>query len=225
MVIAVRWCIIFLRWRTYYQDQGRDWERYALIKARPVSGDPGRAEELMILLQPFVYRRYVDYGVIESLRGMKEMINAEVRRRGLQDNIKLGHGGIREVEFIAQCVQLIRGGRDRVLQQRELLPVLQACADLGDLPASVCVELCEAYLFLRDTEHSDTGLSGSTEPELPVDTLPRSAMAHVMGMPDWDSFKTLLDRIASALPDISGIDSRPDGAGRSRGAEARWSLG
>ena len=177
----------------YYQDQGRDWERYALIKARPVSGDPGRAEELMILLQPFVYRRYVDYGVIESLRGMKEMINAEVRRRGLQDNIKLGHGGIREVEFIAQCVQLIRGGRDRGLQQRELLPVLQECADLGSLPASVCVELCEAYLFLRDTEHAIQGYQDQQSQELPVDTLPRSAMAYVMGMPDWDSFKTVLD--------------------------------
>ena len=111
----------------YYQDQGRDWERYALIKARPVTGDSRQGRELMAMLQPFVYRRYVDFGVIESLRGMKQMINTEVRRRGLQDNVKLGHGGIREVEFIAQCFQLIRGGRELGLQQRELLPVLDEC--------------------------------------------------------------------------------------------------
>ncbi|MDH3992639.1 MAG: bifunctional glutamine synthetase adenylyltransferase/deadenyltransferase, partial [Gammaproteobacteria bacterium] len=109
----------------YYQDQGRDWERYALIKARPVTGDPQWADELMTALRPFVFRRYVDFGVIESLRGMKQMITTEVRRRGLQNNVKLGHGGIREVEFIAQCFQLIRGGRDLGLQQRELLQVLQ----------------------------------------------------------------------------------------------------
>ena len=119
----------------YYQDQGRDWERYALIKARPVTGDPERAHELMAALRPFVFRRYVDFGVIESLRGMKQMISTEVRRRGLQDNVKLGHGGIREVEFIAQCFQLIRGGRDLGLQQRELLQVLQECVVLGCLPA------------------------------------------------------------------------------------------
>ena len=118
----------------YYQDQGRDWERYALIKARPVTGDRRGAHELMTALRPFVFRRYVDFGVIESLRGMKQMITAEVRRRGLQDNVKLGHGGIREVEFIAQCFQLIRGGRDLGLQQRELLPVLQECVESG-LPA------------------------------------------------------------------------------------------
>ena len=105
----------------YYQDQGRDWERYALIKARPITGEPARAEELIAALRPFVFRRYVDFGVIESLRGMKQMITAEVRRRGLQSDVKLGHGGIREVEFIAQCFQLIRGGRDLGLQQRELL--------------------------------------------------------------------------------------------------------
>jgi glutamate-ammonia-ligase adenylyltransferase len=141
----------------YYQDQGRDWERYALIKARPVTGLAEQAGELMAALRPFVFRRYIDFGVIDSLRSMKQMINAEVRRRGLQNDVKLGHGGIREVEFIVQCFQLIRGGRDLGLQQRELLVVLHECGELGCLPQEVCEELRTAYLFLRDSEHAIQG--------------------------------------------------------------------
>jgi glutamate-ammonia-ligase adenylyltransferase len=177
----------------YYQNQGRDWERYALIKARPVTGDTRRAQELMAMLQPFVYRRYVDYGVIESLRGMKQMINTEVRRRGLQDDVKLGHGGIREVEFIVQCFQLIRGGRDLGLQQRELLSVLTECVALGCLPGSVATELRRAYLFLRDSEHAIQGYQDRQTQVLPREALPREAMATVMGYPDWESYMTALD--------------------------------
>ena len=177
----------------YYQQQGRDWERYALIKARPVTGDPQRAQELMASLRPFVYRRYVDFGVIESLRGMKQMINTEVRRRGLQDNIKLGHGGIREVEFIAQCFQLIRGGRDLGLQQRELLLVLDECLALGCLPPAAASELRAAYLFLRDSEHAIQGYQDKQTQDLPQADLPRAALATVMGYASWDSFLTALD--------------------------------
>ncbi len=177
----------------YYQEQGRDWERYALIKARPLTGDPQRAGELMASLRPFVYRRYVDFGVIESLRTMKQMINAEVRRRGLQDNVKLGHGGIREVEFIAQCFQLIRGGRDRGLQQRELLPVLAECVALRCLPQAAARELRTAYLFLRDSEHAIQGYQDKQSQDLPQAELPRAAMATVMGFSSWESFVTALD--------------------------------
>jgi glutamate-ammonia-ligase adenylyltransferase len=118
----------FAALEAYYQEQGRDWERYALIKARPVTGSAQAVAVLEDCLRPFVYRRYVDFSAIDSLRAMKRMIVAEVRRRGLENNVKLGAGGIREIEFIAQCFQLIRGGRDLVLQQRELLPVLDHCA-------------------------------------------------------------------------------------------------
>jgi len=177
----------------YYQEQGRDWERYALIKARPLTGDPQRAQELMASLRPFVYRRYVDFGVIESLRSMKQMINAEVRRRGLQDNVKLGHGGIREVEFIAQCFQLIRGGRDRGLQQRELLPVLDECVALRCLPQAAARELRTAYLFLRDSEHAIQGYQDKQSQDLPQADLPRAAMATVMGYPSWESFTADLE--------------------------------
>jgi len=177
----------------YYQQQGRDWERYALIKARPVTGDSGCAAQLMQTLRPFIYRRYVDFGVIESLRSMKSMINSEVRRRKLQGDVKLGHGGIREVEFIAQCFQLIRGGRDRGLQRRELLPVLQECAALDCLPAAAVAELTSAYLFLRDSEHAIQGYLDKQTQALPIDKLARLAMATVMGFDDWDSYIKVLD--------------------------------
>ncbi|MDB4542692.1 bifunctional [glutamate--ammonia ligase]-adenylyl-L-tyrosine phosphorylase/[glutamate--ammonia-ligase] adenylyltransferase [bacterium] len=177
----------------YYQDQGRDWERYALIKARPVTGDPRWADELMTALRPFVFRRYVDFGVIESLRGMKQMITNEVRRRGLQNNVKLGHGGIREVEFIAQCFQLIRGGRDLGLQQRELLQVLQECVELGCLPPEVAAELRTAYLFLRDSEHAIQGYQDKQTQDLPQEELQRLAMATVMGFAHWDDYLQALD--------------------------------
>ncbi|MDG2047625.1 MAG: bifunctional [glutamate--ammonia ligase]-adenylyl-L-tyrosine phosphorylase/[glutamate--ammonia-ligase] adenylyltransferase [Halioglobus sp.] len=176
----------------YYQHQGRDWERYAMIKARPVTGSAQRAADLMDLLRPFIYRRYVDFGAIESLRGMKQMISTEVRRRSLQDNVKLGHGGIREVEFIAQCFQLIRGGRDRGLQQRELLPVLDECATLGCLPLTVAAELRTSYLFLRDSEHAIQGYQDKQSQDLPQLALPRAALAEVMGYVSWAEYKTAL---------------------------------
>jgi len=177
----------------YYQSQGRDWERYALIKARPVTGDPARASELMAMLRPFVYRRYMDFGAIESLRGMKQMINTEVRRRELHDNVKLGHGGIREVEFIAQCFQLIRGGRDLGLQQRELLPVLEECVALGCLPPQAAAGLRTAYLFLRDSEHAIQGYQDKQTQELPQAPLPRAALASVMGFENWEHYLAALD--------------------------------
>ena len=184
----------FAALEAYYQDQGRDWERYALIKARPVTGDPSRCDELMRTLRPFVFRRYVDFGVIESLRGMKRMIATEVARRGLEDNVKLGRGGIREVEFIAQCLQLIRGGRDRALQQRELLPVLESCAALGILPPPVVEELREAYLFLRDSEHAIQGYNDRQTQELPTDPEARAALALVMGCEGWEDYCNRLER-------------------------------
>ncbi len=183
----------FAALEAYYQEQGRDWERYAMIKARPLTGSPRKAVMLMRALQPFVYRRYIDFGVIESLRSMKQMINAEVSRRGLQDNVKLGHGGIREVEFIAQCFQLIRGGRDRGLQRRELLVVLQECAKLGCLPAPAVAELTEAYLFLRDSEHAIQGYRDRQSQTLPTDEHHRQAMALVMGFDSYSAFEVELE--------------------------------
>ena len=204
----------------YYQDQGRDWERYAMIKAHPITGEEGPANELMETLRPFVYRRYIDFGVIESLRDMKQMINAEVRRRKLRDDVKLGHGGIREVEFIAQCFQLIRGGRERSLQGRELLAILSQCGKLGCLPEVAVQELSAAYLFLRDSEHAIQGYDDLQSQALPEDDLARAAMVTVMGRADWQEYllhleghRTNVDRHFQALIDDprepSGASVRP----------------
>ena len=138
----------------YYQDQGRDWERYAMIKARVVGGDHQAGAQLLEMLRPFVYRRYLDFSAIDALRTMKQLIQQEVRRKGMAENIKLGSGGIREVEFIAQAFQLIHGGRDLSLQQRSLLKVLQTLKDQDYLPGQVVDELLDGYAFLRYTEHA-----------------------------------------------------------------------
>jgi len=138
---------------SYYQIHGRDWERYAMIKARPVAGDLEAGRHLLDILRPFVYRRYLDYGTFEALRDMKAMIDREVRRKGMQDNIKLGPGGIREIEFIGQLFQLIRGGREPALRQRGIQPVLKSLMAAGHLPAYVGSELLEDYVLLRRIEN------------------------------------------------------------------------
>jgi glutamate-ammonia-ligase adenylyltransferase len=189
----------FAALEAYYQEQGRDWERYALIKARPVTGSGDNMASLMACLQPFVYRRYVDYSAIESLRSMKQLIVAEVRRRGLQGNVKLGGGGIREIEFVAQCFQLIRGGRDPSLQRRELIPVLAECARLGCLPEEVSRELQKAYLFLRDVEHGIQAWEDRQTQELPDDATARAALALCMGFVDYPAFLEVLDAHREAV--------------------------
>lgn len=183
----------------YYQDQGRDWERYAMIKARPVaeslSADNFTAgEKLLELLRPFTYRRYLDYSAFESLREMKGLIERDVQRRRLHDNIKLGAGGIREIEFIAQCFQLIRGGREPRLQERNLLQVLHTLGELGHLPTSAVNELNAAYIFLRNTEHAIQAWLDQQTQELPKHDTPRAALAHALGLPDWPQFAATLEQ-------------------------------
>ena len=196
----------------YYQEQGRDWERYALIKARIISGDPDEAEALMDGLRPFVYRRYVDFSAIQSLRSMKDMINAEVQQRGMQDNVKLGPGGIREVEFIAQCFQLIRGGRSATLRNRELLWVLGALAQEGALPSEAVDELTEAYLFLRDTEHAIQGYEDQQTQMLPSSEEARRALLVAMGFDSWEAFKGELDRHRNKVAEhFSGLIAPVEG--------------
>ncbi|KXU38450.1 bifunctional glutamine synthetase adenylyltransferase/deadenyltransferase [Ventosimonas gracilis] len=172
----------------YYQTQGRDWERYALIKARVVAGDNSAGRALLKLLRPFVFRRYLDYSAIEALRDMKRLIEQEVRRRELQDNIKLGAGGIREVEFIAQAFQLIHGGRNLALQQRALLDVLAVLEKQGYLPAKVIRELKDGYRFLRYVEHGLQAIADQQTHALPDDEVNRARLACLMGFADWTSF-------------------------------------
>ena len=172
----------------YYQDQGRDWERYAMIKARVVGGDRSEGARLLKILQPFVYRRYLDFSAIEALRTMKQLIQQEVRRKGMAENIKLGAGGIREVEFIAQAFQLIHGGRDLSLQLRPLLKVLAILEGQGYLPAPVVAELRDGYRFLRYTEHALQAIADRQTQMLPDDPRERARVAFIMGFDSWPAF-------------------------------------
>lgn len=176
----------------YYQSQGREWERYALIKAQVIAGDEQAGAELLKLLQPFVYRRYLDYGAFDSLREMKSMISKQVESKGLQDNIKLGPGGIREIEFIGQAFQLIRGGREMQFRARGIVQVLQLLNEFDVLPQHVTDDLIKAYCFLRLTENRLQEYADQQTHELPQDPIDRERLAFSMGCPDWEKFSTTM---------------------------------
>ncbi|MBN6710570.1 bifunctional [glutamate--ammonia ligase]-adenylyl-L-tyrosine phosphorylase/[glutamate--ammonia-ligase] adenylyltransferase [Haemophilus haemoglobinophilus] len=162
----------------YYQEQGRDWERYAMIKARILGADKRdvNVQILQQLLRPFVYRRYIDFSVIQSLRDMKNKIAREVRRRGLIDNIKLGAGGIREIEFIVQVFQLIRGGREVILQQSSLLHLLPELEKLDLLDPAQTSDLHHAYLFLRRVENVLQAINDKQTQTLPSTEIDRERL-------------------------------------------------
>lgn len=184
----------------YYQEQGRDWERYAMVKARIMGDkDDAYASELRAMLRPFIFRRYIDFSVIQSLRNMKGMIAREVRRRGLKDNIKLGAGGIREIEFIVQVFQLIRGGREPSLQSRSLLPTLEAIEHLNLLPVGDAPRLREAYLYLRRLENLLQSINDEQTQTLPGDELNRARLAWGMQVPDWETLTAELDKQMSTV--------------------------
>ncbi|WP_097458908.1 bifunctional [glutamate--ammonia ligase]-adenylyl-L-tyrosine phosphorylase/[glutamate--ammonia-ligase] adenylyltransferase [Mangrovitalea sediminis] len=200
----------FAAMEEYYQDQGREWERYAMIKARVVAGDRLAGQQLMSALKPFVYRRYIDFSAFESLRGMKAMISREVRRKGLENNIKLGAGGIRETEFIVQAFQLIRGGREADLQVRELLTVLFVLRQRQLLPAAVVDSLREAYCFLRRVEHILQGIADRQTQTLPDNPQDQARVACAMGFVDWPAFQHTLnahrDVVSQHFADIISSD-------------------
>jgi glutamate-ammonia-ligase adenylyltransferase len=183
----------FSAMETYYQGQAREWERYAMIKARPVAGDLDAGKRLENLLRPFVYRRYLDYRAFGELRDLKQKITLELRRKERLENIKLGPGGIREIEFIGQAFQLIRGGRDKRLQQRRILCVLSVLGESSYLPARVVRKLSDAYCFLRTVENRLQQYADEQTHDLPQDELQQLGLAFSLGFPDWRSFKQRLD--------------------------------
>lgn len=176
----------------YFEDQGREWERYAMIKARCVAGDIETGQTLMTSLAPFVFRRYIDFSAIDSLREMKRLIRRETQRRKLDTDIKLGPGCIREIEFIGQCFQLIRGGQEESLRGRALLPVLSELAQMGLMPEPAVLELVEAYRFLRDTEHVIQAWGDRQTQQLPQDEPECAALAWAMHCDDWNDFEQQL---------------------------------
>ncbi len=137
----------------YYQREGRDWERYALIKARPVAGDMAAGKLLLSILKPFVYRRYIDFGAIEALRHMHQNVREDALRHDRVDDVKRGPGGIREIEFLVQTFQLLRGGRETSLQTPSIFTALEQLLTLQLLPASAVAGLLAAYCFLRKVEN------------------------------------------------------------------------
>ncbi|HTY99248.1 MAG TPA: bifunctional [glutamate--ammonia ligase]-adenylyl-L-tyrosine phosphorylase/[glutamate--ammonia-ligase] adenylyltransferase [Rhodocyclaceae bacterium] len=175
----------------YFITQGREWERYAWIKARPLTGE--RHDELEALRRPFVFRKYLDFGAIDALRGLHGQIRREVARRDMIDNVKLGPGGIREIEFIAQVFQLIRGGRDLSLQIKPTLPVLQLLRDRGTLAADATMELANAYDFLRRLEHRLQYLDDAQTHSLPAAPEDRLRVARAMGYTSFEALVAELD--------------------------------
>ncbi|GLX79568.1 glutamate-ammonia-ligase adenylyltransferase [Thalassotalea insulae] len=185
----------------YYQEQGRDWERYAMLKARLI-GEGQYHGRLTEMLRPFVYRRYIDFSVIDSLRRMKSMIAQEVRRKRLIGNIKLGAGGIREIEFIVQVFQLIRGGRIKALQQRNLLTVLPILVEHQEISPQSKQVLETAYRFLRRVENIIQALDDKQTQTLPENGLDQARLLTALAkhpFSDWSEFLSYLDSLTQAV--------------------------
>ncbi|HSH54972.1 MAG TPA: bifunctional [glutamate--ammonia ligase]-adenylyl-L-tyrosine phosphorylase/[glutamate--ammonia-ligase] adenylyltransferase [Methylotenera sp.] len=166
----------------YYQNNGREWERYAWIKGRVIAGS---SDKLTRLLKPFVFRKYLDFGAFASMRDLKIQIHRDVNSKGIHDNIKLGRGGIREIEFVAQVFQLIRGGQDASLQVKPTLTVLALLKDKGLLPEQAVNELTQAYVFLRNLEHRLMYVEDAQTQELPRTEEGKVRIAKAMNFDDW----------------------------------------
>jgi glutamate-ammonia-ligase adenylyltransferase len=178
----------------YLQQHGRDWERYAWIKARAVVGAEAYAAAYQEFVRPFVYRRYLDFGVIESLRDMKALIAREVSRRELDQHLKLGRGGIREIEFIVQSMQLVRGGSDRRLQNASLLDVLPLLAGSKLMSAGDIAELTDGYLVLRKAENALQLIRDEQTHSLPEAPMDLVRLSVNMGLQDWPAAGARIDR-------------------------------
>ncbi|MDO9386920.1 MAG: bifunctional [glutamate--ammonia ligase]-adenylyl-L-tyrosine phosphorylase/[glutamate--ammonia-ligase] adenylyltransferase [Thiobacillus sp.] len=176
----------------YLVAQGRPWERYAWIKARPLTG--GRHDELMAIVRPFVFRKYLDFGAFAAIRDLHVQIRREVARREMADNVKLGPGGIREIEFTAQVYQLIRGGRIAALQQRPTLTVLGELVKNELMTADAQQELAAAYDFLRRLEHRLQYLDDAQTQQLPEDAESQAMLAEAMNFPDYAALLAALER-------------------------------
>ncbi|HYL87588.1 MAG TPA: bifunctional [glutamate--ammonia ligase]-adenylyl-L-tyrosine phosphorylase/[glutamate--ammonia-ligase] adenylyltransferase, partial [Burkholderiales bacterium] len=181
----------------YFVTQGREWERYAWIKARAFTG--GDADELAKIVRPFVYRKYLDYATLDAMRGLHAEVRRDVERRELAEHVKLGPGGIREIEFIAQALQLIRGGRDAALTVRPTLAVLNVLAERNQLPPAAARELSDAYVFLRRAEHALQYLDDAQRHDLPEDAEDQRRIARMLGFGDWPALSAELARHRAAV--------------------------
>ncbi len=177
----------------YYLEQGRDWERYAFIKARVSAGDFKAGEDFLTWIKPFIYRRHLDYGAVQSLREMKSLITRQVELKELNDDLKLGPGGIREVEFIAQAHQLIWGGKYGVLQENQLLVALARLQEMNFLSPEDVRGLTEAYVFLRNSEHAIQAENDRQTHALPVESVSQDRLARAMSFSNYDAYLNELE--------------------------------
>lgn len=189
--------VSFAALENYLVEHGRGWERYAYVKARPVTGtetEPAADRLVAEIITPFVYRRYLDYGVFESLREMQAMIAREVAKRQLVDNVKLGPGGIREIEFIVQSLQLVRGGTTPALRAQSLRSAVRAATGDRDLDAETAQKLLDAYDFLRRVENAIQASRDQQTHSLPTAELERLRLAYALRFADWPSLEAALRR-------------------------------
>nr|VFK40655.1 MAG: glutamate-ammonia-ligase adenylyltransferase [Candidatus Kentron sp. SD]VFK45805.1 MAG: glutamate-ammonia-ligase adenylyltransferase [Candidatus Kentron sp. SD]VFK79783.1 MAG: glutamate-ammonia-ligase adenylyltransferase [Candidatus Kentron sp. SD] len=209
----------------YYQTHGRDWERYALIRARSIAGDITAGNDLLIRLRPFVYRRYLDFGAIESLREMKALIAREIQQKGYRENIKLGPGGIREVEFLGQVFQIIHGGREPDLRERRILTVIGRLGERNHLPESTVRELSDAYRFLRIIEHRLQEVDDRQTHHIPEDEWARNRIAAGAGFTRWADLSRLLQQHRNNIQrHFNGVFAEPDVAGMDSGQNTENNL-
>jgi len=185
----------------YYQEQGRDWERYALVKARIINQDKN-AKEIAALLNAFVYRKYLDYSAFNALRDMKSMIKEQSKESSLHADIKRGEGGIREIEFIAQAFQIIKGGRLPALKTSSLLMALKACQQENILSKASIAKLKSAYLFLRELENCLQILNDKQIHHLPDDNLEQKRVTVSMSVKNW---QLICSQLKSHQKDVAQI--------------------
>jgi glutamate-ammonia-ligase adenylyltransferase len=186
----------------YLLHHGRAWERYAWMKALPITGGPEAERDLTRIVQPFVYRRYLDYAAFDDLRDLHRQIRAEVARRELSDNIKLGPGGIREIEFVAQIFQLIRGGRESDLRVRSTREALRRLAASGRMPEETADVLLRAYDFLRRLEHALQYVEDAQTQRLPASDLDRRRVAALMRYASWETLAAEVQGIRDAVTTV-----------------------
>lgn len=223
----------------YYQTQGREWERYAMIKARVIAlggcelctqGEAGKPapdydQQIMELLRPFSYRRYIDFSAIDALRDMKSMINREVQRKGKSQDVKLGYGGIREVEFIVQVFQLIRGGRDLRLQKPQVLTLLPLLEEDGYLPEGAGARLATAYRFLRHVEHGIQAYQDKQTQALPDTEQGLARLAWVLGFDSYQAMDKVLSQHRNNVnEEFQAVIAEPEAEQQDDGGVRQWKL-
>lgn len=197
----------------YYQLHGREWEQYAMVKARVITGSESDRHYLASILKPFVYRKYHDYRVFEGLAVLKDKIDLQARSRSMRDNIKLGTGGIREIEFFVQAFQILKGGRNIQLQSSQILRCFDVLQEQNIVAAETIEDLREAYVFLRQLENKIQMLNDEQSHACPQDTISQNRIAQSMGYPRWQALNELLQqhrqKVSTHFTDLFKRESEP----------------